>query len=254
MNQTLRRTLTKTVVLALSLGATQAIATEHGTSALENAEAIKIVSQSIPKDYFYIEQNIQASSAKKLLRQDLLRMDNALSAMKKNPPNEESKNLVEFMLLSVDELKSTLNEPYNAGNGGLVLDYTETLLEGSENIAKHARKKVSGTVFDKLEEMKFLLARIAKYYIAFRAGYTDDINVQQSRMAVDKFESLLKEVKKTKFTSPKAQAALKTLVKYWPASKSFYLGIKQSELPTIVFISTKYMEKALDTLIDNLPK
>jgi len=238
-----------TVMLSLMLSATQIMAKESNKDVLFNAERITTISQELAKNYFYIQQGIQVSSAKKILKEDMLALDEAIKKVKKNSKDEETKSIVDFMLFSVDELKSTIKETANEENGALLLDYTETLLEGSETIAKHNKGKTE-SMLDVVEEMEFLLERASKYYIAFRAGYTDAVNVTQGKLAVEKFERLLEKVKAYTFYSEAiVNGPVKKLSKYWPVSKNFYLGIKQNDLPTIVFISTKHMKTALEELI-----
>jgi hypothetical protein len=208
------------------------------------AESIKTLSQDIAKNYFYVAKEIQVSSAKKGLKNDILMLDDTLKKLQESGKKSEIENVIEFMFFSVDELKAILKESYNAENGGLVLDYTETLLEGSENIIKHYKGKDT-TVVDELEEMQFMLERASKYYIAFSAGYTDESNLKQARIAVDKFDELLTKINSQTYSAEIQNGALKKLDKYWPVSKDFYQGLKKNELPTIVFISTKHMMKAL---------
>ncbi len=231
--------------MSLVLGSTSLAA---NSDVLLQAETIKTISQDLAKNYFYIEQGIQTSSAKKGLKQNILALDENIRKLQMGAKREETKMIVEFMFFSVDELKATMKEAVSAENGGLVLDYTETLLEGSESIIKHNKGKTE-TMLSVVEEMEFLLERAAKYYIAFRAGYTDEINVRQAKMAVERFDTLLKKVQAHTYPGPITNGPVKKLSKYWPVSKNFYLGIKKSELPTIVFISTKHMKKALDKLI-----
>jgi hypothetical protein len=213
-----------------------------------NAKIIKAASQDLAKNYFYIEQGIQTSSAKEELKRDILALDDAIHNLQLKVKNEETKKIVEFMFFSVDELKSTIKQAFNAENGGLVLDYTETLYEGSAAIAKRNTSK-SATMLDAVTEMAFLLQRASKYYIAFRAGYRDDVNIVQAKKAVERFEVLLGKVQSKTYPGPITNGPVKKLSKYWPVSKSFYLGIKKGELPTIVFISTKHMKKALLKLV-----
>lgn len=215
---------------------------------LLSSKLIKATSQDLAKNYFYIEQGIQTSSAKKELKKDMIMLDDAIHKLQIKVKDDETKQIVEFMFFSVDELKSTIKNAFNAENGGLILDYTETLYEGSAAIAK--RNLGKGTsMLNTVTEMDFLLQRASKYYIAFRAGYTDQVNIIQAQMAVEKFELLLKKVQSKTYPGPITNGPIKKLSKYWPVSKSFYLGIKKSELPTIVFISTKHMKKALAELI-----
>ena len=238
-----------TGTLCLWLGSASLFAKGSSQDVLLHAETIKTISQDLAKNYFYIEQGIQTSSAKKGLKKDIITLDDTIRKLQMNSTDSRTKNIVEFMFFSVDELKSTIKESFSAENGGLVLDYTETLLEGSESIAKHAKGKTE-TILGVVEEMQFLLERATKYYIAFRAGYTDAVNVTQAKMAVEKFEVLLAKVQTHTYPSNITTGPVKKLSKYWPVSKNFYLGIKKSELPTIVFISTKHMKSALDKLVE----
>ena len=216
--------------------------------ALYDAEIIKVISQDLVKNYFYIQQGIQVPSARKGLKQNILELESTIKHLQDKVTNSESKRITEFMMFSMDELKATIRETFNVENGGLVLDYTEALLEGSESIVNRNKGKKE-SMLDVIAEMEFLLERASKYYIAFRAGYTDDINVAQAKEAVRKFETLLVKVKKESYPPALAKGPVKKISKYWPVSRSFYMGIKKSELPTIVFISTKHMKKALSKLL-----
>ena len=237
-----------TVVFILIAGSSLAEAKENSKEVLLNAETIRTLSQDLPKNYFYIQQKIQASSAKKGLKKDIILLGESIRKLQGSVKDPEAQKVVEFMFFSVEEIKSILKEPFNEENGGLMLDYTETLLEGSESLIKKNKPKKE-TMLEVVEEMSFLLERASKYYIAFRAGYKDVVNVEQAQKSVERFELLLQKVKNHNYPAKIANGPVKKLMKYWPVSKSFYLGIKRNELPTIVFISTKHMKKAIDELI-----
>lgn len=236
-----------TVLLSLSLASISIQAKETAKNALLEAQQIRTISQDIAKNYFYIEQGIQASSAKRGFKNDMLTLNAVLAKLKKNSKNPEVQGIVEFMGMSLEELTELAKEKYNEENGGMVLDYTETLLEGSENIVNADKSKVESQL-DVVEEMQFLLERASKYYIAFRAGYTDASNIIQADRAVKQFGILLKRLETFNYPDEIKNGPLKKLLKYWPVSKDFYLGIKKSDLPTIVFISTKHMKSALDKI------
>ena len=246
----MRKILNRRVWVAVLLFASASVLLQAKAStknALLEAEEIRTISQSLAKNYFYIEQGIQASTAKKAFKEDMLKLGDILGKLKQNVDTAEQKAIVEFMGMSRDELVELAKKEHNKENGGLVLDYTETLLEGSENIVNKNRSKVE-TPLDTVKEMSFLLERMSKYYIAFRAGYTDASNVAQAKKAVARFDALLEKLKGFHFPDQIKNDPLKKLLKYWPTSKNFYLGIKKSDLPTIVFISTKHMQSALDEI------
>jgi len=253
MKTFINKKLLYTSLACFFFSGTQVHAKGQTSDVLLHAETIKTISQDLAKNYFYIQQGIQTSSAKKGLKKDIITLDDTIRKLQMSATSENTKGIVEFMFFSVDELKSTIKETFSAENGGLILDYTETLLEGSESIAKHNKGKEE-SMLGVIEEMQFLLERASKYYIAFRAGYTDAINVTQAKMAVEKFEILLGKVQAHTYPGPITTGPIKKLSKYWPVSKNFYLGIKKSELPTIVFISTKHMKRALDKLVEHHKK
>lgn len=184
------------VVAALfGLSSLQAANTSHAI--LENAENIKIISQSLAKNYFYVNQGIQTSSAKRGLKKDIFDLDKSIKVIAKSAKNQQTKDLIQFAEFSTEELKAILKEPYTPENGGLILDYTEALLESSDTIMKYQMPKNPSKDVEMLlmvVDMKYLLARAAKYYIAFSAGFTDAVNVSQANIAVDEFGKLLAKV------------------------------------------------------------
>ena len=214
-----------------------------------SAKLIQVTSQDMAKNYFYIEQGIEVSSAKREIKKNIIAMDDAIRKLQLNVKEDGTKKIVDFMFFSMDELKALMKKSYNAENGGLVLDYTEALYEGSGTVVKKSAVMLAPPLKN-LTTMALLLERASKFYIAFRAGYTDAINVEQAKAAVEAFQNNLDKVLTYPFPGSLTNGPIKKLSKYWPVSKSFYLGIKKSELPTIVFISTKHMKSAIREIID----
>jgi hypothetical protein len=237
--------------MTMGLGTLQA--DEKATEIIQNAENIKIISQSLAKNYFYINQGIQISSAKHGLKKDVMAMDKSIEAIRSKATDQQTKDLIEFASFSTEELKEILKADYSPENGGLILDYTESLLESSDTILKYQLDKNPSKETEMLLaviEMKYLLARAAKYYIAFSAGFTDAVNVAQANAAVDEFGKLLTKVQGYNYPPEISKKVIEKLARYWPSSKSFYRGIKKSELPTIIFISTKHMDRSITQLIE----
>jgi len=245
--------LLSTIILFGIFGFTSLQAEDKSHTIISNAEKIKIISQSLAKNYFYIHQGIQVSSAKRGLRNDIANMDKSITQIQSLATTQDAKDLIEFAFFSSQELKEVLKEPYTPENGGLVLDYTESLLESSDTILKYnLPKKIDEDtkMLLMVVDMKYLLARAAKYYIAFSAGFTDAVNVSAANIAVDEFGTLLKKIEAYQYPENISKKVITKLSRYWPSSKSFYRGIKKSELPTIIFISTKHMDRSINRLID----
>ena len=213
-----------------------------------NCKKAGIASQEIAKDYFYIQQKLKVTSARRSLKQNILSMSESLRKLQATVKDPEKQKVVDFMMMSLGELKSTIKEDFYLENGSLVMDYTDAILEGVKTFVKHpsldTKNMLAATTF-----MKFALVRASKFYIAFRAGYNDPLTVEEAKKSVKVFSAFLTKVQNYNYPSNMANGPVKKLSKYWPVSKSFYLGLEKNALPTIVFISTKHMESALNKLI-----
>ena len=219
---------------------------------LEAAETIKQYSQEAAKAYFYQQQHVRTAQAIRDLEDSLTAFDNAIKELNRYAKDEEDKNMLQFLAFTVDELKQTTSEVYNEEYGALMLDYSDSLLEGAELIEhKHAkRNSYKESMLITTEDMAFLLERITKYYIAFRAGFRDYNNVMQLQQAVKDFESGLAEINTYKGYPKSIKARVRKLNAYWKIAKKFYLGIEKGALPVIVSSSTDHMVRILDHLRD----
>lgn len=215
---------------------------------LEAAENIEMASQEVTKAYFYLGQGIRVEQSEKDLEHGLVAIEKDIKILSKTK-NKEQQRMMQFMSFTMDEIKETIGQTYSKENGALMLDYSETLLEGAESIAqKHIHKgDKTEAMLVAVEKMIFLLERATKYYIAFKAGFTDHNNVVQLEKSIKDFESYLKKVSAQKY-SGKSKRAIDKIDEYWPIAKGFYLGVEKSDFPLIVSITTKHLEKSLATL------
>jgi len=217
---------------------------------LESADTIAFVSQTLPKAYFYKGKGIRASVAKRNLNDGLMAIDKELKYLDSLSLSDEEKNIMLFFGFTLDEMKETLAENYSLENGALVMDYSESLLEGAELIAaKHNQlSAISETMLGDVERMSFLLERINKFYIAHYSGLRDEVNVSQLKLAVSEFESTLKEVTAYNGFHASQIASVKTINNFWPIAKRFFLGVEEGSLPVIVLASSSSLKKKLEKL------
>jgi predicted amino acid-binding ACT domain protein len=233
----------------LFLAGISTAAVKQEVAKLEAAENIKDVSQEITKAYFYKHLEIRIVQAKRDIEEGLLRLDSAIKTLSKNVTDDEEQGVLAFVEYARDEMKVTLQQPYAEENGALMLDFSESLLEGATLIGeKHFTKgnaEAAGLLV--VKRMEFLLERISKYYIAHKAGFKDYNNVVQLEQAVKEFEINLKKL--NGYNYPVAlQANTEKINKFWPIAKGFYLGIEKGALPIIVMSSTNNLERALHGL------
>lgn len=226
-------------------------ATKQQMVRLEAAENLKYVSQQISKAYFYKEMEIRIVQAKRALKKGMDALDRDIKTLSSGVTDEEEKGVLTFISFSRDEMESTLHQPYTEETGALMLDFSESLLEGASLIAsKHHNEDDRSTVeLVMVKEMTFLLERINKYYIAHKAGFKDYNNVVQLEKAVTDFEINLAKVNTYSYPAS-LRPSTEKINKFWPIAKRFYLGIEKGALPIIVMSSTDNLGRALGKLLD----
>jgi len=215
---------------------------------LEATEDIEMASQQITKAYFYLHQEIRIEQSERDLENGLDSIEKNINILA-NTKDKKQQRMVKFMSFTLDEIKETAAQPYTNERGALMLDYSETLLEGAESLAKkyiHKKDKKEKMLIT-TKKMTFLLERATKYYIAFRDGFSDHNNVKQLEKAIKEFEAHLKIIRAYKHPA-EPQRAVSKLIEYWPIAKDFYLGVEKNDLPLIVSVTTNHLEKSLAVL------
>ncbi|MCI5132534.1 MAG: hypothetical protein D3904_13725 [Candidatus Electrothrix sp. EH2] len=242
------------MLCALYLAPAFAAEGKHDLLTVEAAENIRYSSQKITKAYFYKQQGVRPDRATEdlkkslaLLKKDLIVVQDGLKQ-----GNKEEKNIVVYLEYTLDELLDLVDKPYSKENGALMIDYSESLLEGAEFVTEqHLRKEnAEEKMLVSVEELLFLLERINKFYIAYQAGFKDYNNVKQLKKAVQDFESTLAEINAyTKYADDTLTSRNK-INEFWPVAKEFFVDIEKGALPVIVLASVEKLETEIKVLED----
>ena len=211
----------------------------------------RMLSQRIAKDYLYVGKKIAISKADKQLKASLtefLKIHNELNSL---ISDSEIKNLLDFVSLSLEDLKSTSNEDFTLDNSQLILDLSESMLEGNQYIVdslKRIHKIKESDILEKAAKQRMLSQRIAKYYIAYQSGIKDENTVNSMKDTVKQFSGNLNLLLKNKNNNPKINKKLKEIDKLWEIVHKFYNNIERGGLPLIVFNTTDNITKKMDEL------
>jgi len=209
----------------------------------------RMLSQRIAKDYLYIGKNIATSKAEHQLKESLnefLKIHNELSIL---IADSEIKNLLDFVALSSNELKETAIKDFTRDNAQLILDLTESMLEGNQYIVNSLKKiyKVKeSNLLEKAAKQRMLSQRIAKYYIAYQLGIKDENTVKSMKNTVKQFSENLDLLLKNKNNTVEINKKLKNINKLWKIVYKFYNNIEKGGLPLIVFNTTDNITKKMD--------
>ena len=178
----------------------------------------RMLSQRIAKDYLYIGKGVAKEKASRELKKSLKEFENGIKVLKKDINDPEIRNLIDFVKMSTDELKDIVKKPFNLNNAQLLLDLSESMLEGSQYIVDSLKKKYktkSVEVIDKAGQQRMLAQRIAKYYIAYQLGIKDKNTVEQTKKAVDQFNKNNKFMLNYKDNTPAINEELHQVNKLW---------------------------------------
>jgi nitrate/nitrite-specific signal transduction histidine kinase len=215
----------------------------------------RMLSQRIAKDYLYIGKKIAVDKATRQLKQSLEEFAKSQTYLAQTIDDAEITNLIAFVNMSLKELKATAKKPFNLDNAQLVLDLSESMLEGSQYIvdslkAKSKAAKQDSTIVAISGKQRMLAQRIAKYYIAYQSGIKDKNTVDQMKETVRQFDENNKRLINNPNNSVDTSAHLKKIDMLWKIVYKFYLNIEKGGLPFIVFTSTDDITHRMDLVTE----
>ncbi len=213
----------------------------------------RMLSQRIAKDYLYAGEKIATAKANKQLKASLKELVSAHKVLKDSINDPEIQNLLSFVELSIEDFKSTANEPFNLDNAQLIIDLSESMLEGSQYVVNSLKAKVKvkeSAIVGKSGKQRMLAQRIAKYYIAYQAGIKDKNTVDQMKAAVAEFSSAHKALMANPANTPEINRQLHGIDRLWKIVYKFYLNIEKGGLPLIVFNTTDDITKKMNKITE----
>ncbi len=243
--------------------AAQTAAQQQGkVNALVKKDAIKLIdiagkqrmlSQRIAKDYLYIGKKVAVDKASRQLKASLKEFKEGQTKLGEMINDPEIKNLLAFVNLSLSELEGIVQKPFSLDNAQLVLDLSESMLEGSQYVVDSLKKIANvkeSQIIARSGKQRMLAQRIAKYYIAYQAGIKDKNTIDQMKAAVKEFSENHKVLMENKDNTATINQKLAQVDKLWKIVYKFYLNIEKGGLPFIVFTSTDDITRKMNEITE----
>jgi hypothetical protein len=211
----------------------------------------RMLSQRIAKDYLYIGKNIAKSKANRELKESMKSFLLAHKRLVSSIDNSEIKNLLEFVALSSGEFKDTSEKAFSLDNAQLILDLSESMLEGSQYVfdsLKNSLKIKESDIIATAAKQRMLSQRIAKYYISYQSGIKDRNSVEMMRETVKQFGDNLNTLIKNSTNTKEINHKLAEINRLWKIVHKFYINIEKGGLPLIVFNTTDNITKKMDEI------
>jgi len=232
------------VALTVGWSTWAAAATRAEVNVLEATETIRYLSQKITKNYLYLYVNPQKKEVSGVIRKDLARLVESIRTIAMTTNDEDTKNILEFLTYSKDQIDQLVAEVPDKERAALMLDYSETLLEGANSIARgHSYEFTrSEKMLMKSKSIEYLLERSAKYYMALGIGLGTEINHVQMQQAVERLERNLEEIEAYSYPA-QMQKSKKKLREFWEVTKSFFARRKELFVSSVMVLSTEELEQ-----------
>ena len=218
---------------------------------IEMASKQRMLSQTIAKDYFYIGKKIGTSKAKQQMKNSLKEFADIQKKLSFSIKNEEVKNLLAFVEMSNEDFVNTLKTKFNLDDGQLVIDFSETLLEGNQYIIESIKESIDkdkhqkSLLIERATNQRVLAQRIAKYYISYQSGIKDKNTIHQMQTAVKEFHEVHKMLINNSTNTDLINKKLHQIDRLWRIVYKFYLNIEKGRLPYIVFVTTNDITKKM---------
>ena len=211
----------------------------------------RMLSQRIAKDYLYAGKKIAPAKANKQLKASLTELIESHEVLVESINDPEIENLLAFVEMSTEDFEATSKESFTIDNAQLVIDLSESMLEGSQYVVDSLKATVKiqeSVIVGQSGKQRMLAQRIAKYYIAYQAGIKDKNTIDQMKEAVATFSDSHAALMANAANTPEINRKLNEIDRLWKIVYKFYLNIEKGGLPLIVFNTTDNITKKMNTI------
>jgi len=216
---------------------------------IEATENIRYLGQKISKDYLYLYNNPKKIELKEELDQDIKMLEHSISAIAMSTINTDSKNILDFLTYNKNEIKELLTKEVNKETSILILDYSESFLEGANSIASVHTYAFSDEekMLMSMKEFEYLLERVSKYYIASNLNLDKVNNFEHMVNAILKIDTILKDVNLYEYPAELDKES-KEMNLIWKTHREFLYKSEKLFLPNLLEASSKNLEKIIQDI------
>ena len=144
-------------------------------------EDIKYLSQKISNDYLYLFHNPKNVKIKEELNNSIKKLEDDFRRIAKNTESLDTKNILDFLSYSKDQMKETISEDLSKDSVASMLDFSDTMLEGAQSILD--------TQNQTSYKNKFHLMMISKLYLAINLGFDSKNNKNSIKKEIELFDN-----------------------------------------------------------------
>ncbi|TET87693.1 MAG: hypothetical protein E3J96_04945 [Sulfurovum sp.] len=243
------QTIFRVLLLVSSLTFLSHAATRGDVKIIEASENIRYLSQKMVKDYLFFYKNPGRTEVKNELMRTLDKLSDDLRIIATTTKDTDTKDILEFLAYSKDQIEQIVSEEVDKEKAALMLDYSETLLEGADSIADAHKYDFSEEekMLMVTKKMEYLLERITKYYMALHVGFNTATNKEQMQESMRKLEENIEKINLYTYTEETHKIQVK-MNESWKANKIFFDKSESLFIPKLMFTSIDYLENIVAQL------
>jgi len=222
------------------------VVTRGDIKILEATENIRFLSQQIVKEYLFLFKTPQKEAVKEKLNRRLVKLNNDLRVIAATTKDSDTKDILEFLAYSKDQIAQILTEGLDEERAALMLDYSETLLEGADSIA--AAHTYDFTKEERMlmvtKQMEYLIERILKYYMAIHVGFDNPTNRDQMHEAIAELNANIQSIETYQYPE-EINTVKDEMISGWYNIGSFLGRSETLFIPKLMLMSTAYLEEQI---------
>jgi len=209
---------------------------------IKTAMSSAVMIQNVTKAYLYAGNEVAITKAERELQSALKSFDSKYKKLNESINDPKMKNLLLFIESNREEIGDLLKEPYNLDNAQEIIDLAEAISEGEFSIANKIKAELKGKV-PAFQGQRYLVAQVAKYYMAYKAGIQDKNTIKKMNNSVMQLQKIIEELKVYPKNTPEMNRLMNRVDKDWKIVHQFYLDIKDGDLPLIVYDTTHKLDR-----------
>ncbi|NKQ39969.1 MAG: hypothetical protein HF962_00140 [Sulfurovum sp.] len=237
------------ITLLLGITITVSASTIRDVKILEASENIKYITQGIAKNYIYLYIYPNKDELKATISNSIENLEENIRIIAINTKDTKTKYILDFFAFEKEQLKILLEKKQSAVAAGKVLDFSEALTEGAENISNSIRYDFTfeEKMFMRSKNIGYLVEKLSKYYMVL-ASDIDKTTIQEKvKQTIGLVEDDMNQMRQ--YIYPKNLDKKKQdIAKFWELNKYYYTTIDSLKIPSIVLLSTSGLQDIMNKI------
>jgi len=224
-------------------------ATRGDVKIIEASENIRYLSQIIAKNYIFYYLYPQKEKMVDILNQSIENLNYNFRMIAITSKDSDTKDILEFLAYSKEQIKEIIELEPDDEKTALMLDYSETIIEGADSISSSYEYPLSKEeqMWRVTKKIVYLLQRVTKYYMAVHSGFDNITNKEQLQDTIDKLDENMQIINEYKYPLI-LKKDIENMRISWVENRKFLTKSKNLFLPVIMFISISYLEDIINKI------